>query len=263
MFKRISTVFAFAVLCLSSLQVSAQSHIIIGSSNNITKNVEVKPFTHLKLEGSLDVVYTMITVGEPRVEFYGPDNIVEVLKATHDGQTLLIHYPSDMRFKKQGKLVARVFAPAPEKFTIVGSGDIQIPKGVSISESLSFNVSGSGDITGKSISSKDLQINVEGSGDVELTAVSVNNVTASVSGSGDIKLSGKTSKAVYTVVGAGDIDAKKLVADNVNVTVTGSGDVSCNAVNTLSGKVSGSGEIKYTGNPEVSLVNNRKGTKRL
>ena len=69
---------------------------------------------------------------------------------------------------------------------------------------------------------------------------------------------GKADVANYSVTGAGDINARKLPATQVSATVSGAGDILCNATTTLSASITGGGEIKYVGKPQVQCTTARK-----
>lgn len=113
-----------------------------------------------------------------------------------------------------------------------------------------ISLSGSGDIVGKTtIKTEKLETTMSGSGDITLD-VATNSVDASMSGSGDITFSGNTTDFSATISGSGDIKAFDLEADNVEATVSGSADIKVTANKMLQARVSGSGDIRYRGNPE-------------
>ena len=248
-----------AVLILSSVTACAQNRVI-GSKKYITKNVDVESFSHISALGSVNVYYTQTEGGKPQVEIYGSDNIVPLIEAFVEHNTLTVKFKKNTSIQNPGKLEIRVAAPAVESMKVTGSGDIFIPKGMSTS-SLALKVSGSGDIDGKKINCNNLDIAVSGSGDIKLTDIKATSLNATVSGSGDVHLEGTTVNASYQVAGSGDVTAHKLIADNVQASVAGSGDVTCHATKTLKGKVSGSGDVGYKGNPEISF--SKKGLRKL
>lgn len=113
-----------------------------------------------------------------------------------------------------------------------------------------ISLSGSGDIVGKTtLKTDDLETTMSGSGDITLD-VDAHTIDASMSGSGDITFSGTTTDFTATISGSGDIKAFDLEADNVKATVSGSADIKVTANKMLEARVSGSGDIRYRGNPE-------------
>ena len=114
----------------------------------------------------------------------------------------------------------------------------------------SIQFSGSGDVYFKEgINTTDMHISMSGSGDLtgKLTAKSVD---CSLTGSGDLTLSGSTENAKIRLVGSGDLSTRQLQTVNTYVEVVGSGDASVNATGSLNAKLSGSGDINYSGNPK-------------
>ncbi|MFS4416823.1 head GIN domain-containing protein [Maribacter sp. 2307ULW6-5] len=110
-------------------------------------------------------------------------------------------------------------------------------------------LSGSGDIVGSTtLGGNTLNTKMSGSGDITLD-VDVNTLKAILSGSGDMELSGRTTRFEATVSGSGDIEAFDLAADHVEATVSGSADIEVTAKESLSARVSGSGDIAYKGSP--------------
>jgi len=247
-----------AILILSTTTASAQKQIT-GSKTYITKDVSVGSFNHISVLGSPDLIYTQTNGGSPKIEIYGSDNLVPLIEVDVENNTLVVKYKKNTSFRN-GKIEVRVSAPAVESMKIQGSGDINIPNGFS-AQSLRLSVSGSGDIDGMNIACDNLVLSVSGSGDIDLKNVKATNIEATVSGSGDIDLSGTSVNAKYKVSGAGDVSAVNLKTENVEANVSGSGDITCYAEKILKGKVSGSGDVGYKGNPEISF--SKKGLKKL
>ena len=86
-----------------------------------------------------------------------------------------------------------------------------------------------------------------------------------VTGSGDVKVnSGIASNLEIKISGSGDIDTRNYQVEDINITSTGSGDSKIWVTETLTGKLSGSGDILYKGNPKVSVNDTGSGdVKRL
>lgn len=123
----------------------------------------------------------------------------------------------------------------------------------------SIQFSGSGDVYFKEgINSTDMQISMRGSGDLtgKITATSVE---CSLTGSGDLRLSGRAENAKVKLFGSGDLSARELQTVNTYVELVGSGDASVNATGSLNAKLSGSGDINYSGNPK-SISKSKSGS---
>lgn len=94
-----------------------------------------------------------------------------------------------------------------------------------------------------------------GSGDIEVHGITGPEFTIDISGSGDVELDGEVDELFAEISGSGEIDARKLVAKDVDIEISGSGEAVVNALASLSGEVSGSGDIRYLGEPEVVRTN--------
>lgn len=96
---------------------------------------------------------------------------------------------------------------------------------------------------------------IVGSGDASIQGVKGKAFACGISGSGDIKANGNADKLDATISGSGDMDLSHLRARDASASISGSGDIQVNVTGSLSGVVSGSGSIRYSGNPKnVSRV---------
>lgn len=113
-----------------------------------------------------------------------------------------------------------------------------------------LSVSGSGKMISETvIKSDELGLSVSGSGDLVLD-IDVAEVKSSVSGSGDVELRGKCRYNKLTISGSGEIDALDLLAEIAEIRISGSGDAEVHASKEIEARVSGSGSIRYKGNPD-------------
>lgn len=259
MFKKIAA-FSIGVAVLAlSMPVSAQKSVT-GNKDYKTKTLSLDNFTAVNLNGSPDVFYTQAS-GKPSVEIYAASNIIPLIETYVKDGTLIVQYKKNTSINNPGKVEIRVSGPAVSEFKVNGSGDIHLKNGIDTRNDVNFMVNGSGDIDGKSINCNNLTVNVRGSGDIRLTNVKSKYTEVKVHGSGDIYLNGETENADYNVHGSGDISAVDLKAENVSAYVHGSGDIKCHAVRKLSGRVNGSGDVGYKGNPEIDF--SKKGLRKL
>jgi hypothetical protein len=111
-----------------------------------------------------------------------------------------------------------------------------------------INLTGAGSIYVKQKIKNDVRIYLDGSGCVNLS-VNANNAKAYVLGTGTIKVKGKAQNFKCRVIGSGKISAHSLDAGNVDALVSGSGDAGVQSRDTLTGRISGSGSIAFSGEP--------------
>ena len=116
-------------------------------------------------------------------------------------------------------------------------------------------VSGSGSITsnGTLTDADQIELKVSGSGDLN-SLVDAPLVSAGVSGSGTLTLRGRTKDFNCSVSGSGDLKCTDLLSENTTANVSGSGTAHVFASVNLNAKVSGSGDIVYSGNPASPVI---------
>ena len=118
----------------------------------------------------------------------------------------------------------------------------------------SLAMSGSGDITSKDvIKGNSLKMAVAGSGDIKID-MDVQMAKSAISGSGDIKLSGKATEFEAAVSGSGDVEAYDLKTEKAELKIAGSGSIGISVEKEIIARVSGSGDIKYKGQPRIEDI---------
>jgi hypothetical protein len=90
---------------------------------------------------------------------------------------------------------------------------------------------------------------VGGTGAMKISGVDTKDFTAHVSGTGNMTVQGNTGSLKATVSGTGGMDTTKLAAGDVDVRVSGTGDAKVNATKSILAHASGTGDVRYTGNP--------------
>ena len=112
------------------------------------------------------------------------------------------------------------------------------------------SVSGSGNLESQGTFTCDfLDLNVSGSGNLQFDA-KANEIEANISGSGNMRLSGKSEAVDMVISGSGRLRASDLVADRYSVRISGSGNCDIHVNSVLDARITGSGTIRYSGNPE-------------
>lgn len=195
----------------------------------ITENRPVADdFRGISLLGSTDVV---VRQGDKlAITVTGPEDEVARTETVIDKNRLVIRQKDSKSWSMYSKgVTVTVVMPTIEAVTITGSGDLR---------------------TEGSFTGTDLALSVNGSGDLRLAASLSGAVTTTVVGSGDVRLSGRCASHSVKVSGSGDIHAEQMQATAATVKISGSGDVSVAATESLDASVSGSGDVRYAGNPK-------------
>jgi len=225
----IRTLSVFAILvCFTAATSHAQR--VKGNGKLIENTRQVGDFDALGVSGSFDVF--LVKGQEGKVIVNVEQNLEPYLITEVKNGTLKVRWKkgTNVRTTKSTKVT-------------VHFGDLS---GVALS--------GSGDIVSKDpITTDELDIAVAGSGDInlELDAMEAN---AAVSGSGDIELSGTSKSFSAAVAGSGDIEAYDLQSEKAVLKISGSGTIHAQVSNELIARISGSGNVKYKGNPRIEDV---------
>ena len=243
---------------------------IKASNTYVTKEIRTANFTKIQLTGSAEITYEQ-RQGQPRVEVYTSDNVLEALDINVEGSALKIGFKKGYKIS-YNELKIKVQSPNIEGLYISGSGDVDLKPGIktdhlvlSIAGSgdidlhdltatnLEITIAGSGDVEGNLVKCSALKSSIAGSGDIDLKNLTAATVKASIAGSGEMEFMGTADTASYSIAGSGDIKARDLVVKHVEASTTGSGDIECHATEFLKIRTTGNGSVGYKGNPQLDL----------
>ncbi len=195
---------------------SFTNHCTYGSGVRAETTRETADFHAIELALAADVT---VRVGEPTsIRLSGDDNILpDVTTEVSDG-VLVIELEGNYSF--QNDLALSISTPGLDRFTIEGSGDIDI-QGVA-AERLALEIEGSGSIRAQGNARK-LDASIAGSGEMVLTELSVDEAELSIDGSGSMCV--RVDQGLrYSIEGSGDI---RYAGDpDLQGDVEGSGSVS-------------------------------------
>lgn len=220
---------AFLISLIANAQwSSSDQNKVKGNGKVITDTRTTSDYDAIKISGSFNV--DLVAGKEGKIILKGEENLVSAIKVEVEDNVLKIYVEKGANIRpSMGKKI-----------------EVTIPF-EKISE---LSLSGSGDIQTKStIKNNKFVAKLSGSGNFNL-AVDASNLELNLSGSGNVSLKGNADNFITKLSGSGDIDAVSLQSKNVDVNVSGSGNSRVNCNESLTARVSGSGDIKYTGNPE-------------
>ena len=87
---------------------------------------------------------------------------------------------------------------------------------------------------------------------VEAKGIQTDSLVIAVSGSGDISISGESPEQKIAISGSADYKAEDFHTKDTTIAISGSGKVVVAVSNRLDVKVSGAGDVRYVGKPEVT-----------
>jgi carbon monoxide dehydrogenase subunit G len=186
-------------------------------------------FKKLTVKGSMDVYLTQGPVQAAVIE--AEDNILPYIELVKEGDELIVRMKRNISISTNEDIKVTLVAPHVTSLNLTSSGNIKLVNTLSNEESVTINVTGSGDIMG----------------DVHSPEVNSN-----VTGSGNVTVTGETKDLNINIAGSGDFNGKKLMAENADVNIAGSGNADVHASVRLEAKIIGSGDVNYMGNPSLS-----------
>ena len=248
---------AFGVLMLCVTLVQAQT--------KETRNVNTFTKIAFRVPGKL----YLRQGSTQKLEIEGKKDVLEKIETRVEGSRLVIEH-EDEKFWRWGndeKVNIYITVKDVEGLSVGGSGDL-IGQTKIVAEDIDLNVSGSGNMRIEVEASGDMESDVSGSGNIDLRGKCKNfnsDVSGSgrvtlalnasgradfgVSGSGKIEASGVASNVKANISGSGKVLAADLETNSCDVRITGSGDVEINVKNELNANITGSGSVRYKGNP--------------
>ncbi len=202
---------------------------VIGQGPLVTEERSVAAFTMIEAEFPGDVV--LVQGASPMVKAQARENIINDLYTTVDNGILKIKLRNGLRLTTGTSLKVYVTIPVIKRISLMGSGNV----------------------TADQVRSSDLDIELTGSGNMVIGKLEADNVYGELSGSGNMTFNGGSTRYLaFRLTGSGDLRAEHFSAVDAELSLTGSGSATVRASNTLKAVISGSGNINYYGNPEVT-----------
>lgn len=92
-------------------------------------------------------------------------------------------------------------------------------------------------------------LSISGSGTIVADGIKESAFSVNIAGSGEITTKGTADSCDVAVSGSGQIEDEELVTHDAEVAIAGSGSVTVYADHSLDASITGSGSIRYLGNP--------------
>ena len=216
------TVFAFL---LSTTFSCAQWKKIKGDGNITTINRSTGSYEGLKAAGPMD--FRLVEGKEGSISIKGDANLMDYIITEVKDNKLVVKVKNGVNLKPSQTIVITVPYESINYVALAGSGDI---------ENSGF------------IKAEAFEVALAGSGDIKLQ-VDSQSVVSSIAGSGDIELKGSTIDLIVKITGSGDFDGKSLESTNVTAKITGSGGANIICNGELNVRITGSGDVNYSGKP--------------
>ena len=227
---------ALLVICIGCQSFSGSDEVIKGNGKIETKSFPESDFNAVCIKGgwTADIRYSETF----SIQIETDENIFPDLDISVAGTTLNIGFKSGYSISPTQCKVS-ITMPALIKLQTVGSltaviSSFNIPK-----DSMSIDISGSGNITARDIT--------------------VNTLKVDISGSGDFSATGKAENMIADVSGSGDIKTTDFETEKADISISGSGSAKVWVTRHLKAYISGSGSVHYKGNPVIETKSSGSG----
>ena len=241
------------------------SATVLWAQTKETRSVDTFTKISFRVPGKL-----YLRQGSPqKVVIEGKKDILAEIETNVDEDRLVIGKEGkwDWKWGSDDEVNVYITVKDIEGLSVGGSGDL-IGETKIITNNINLNVSGSGNMKVEVDASGDLESDVSGSGNIDLkgkcrsfssdvsgsgkvflSLQSSGPAAFGVTGSGKIEASGTASRVKASISGSGKILAADLETDRCEVRIAGSGDIEINVKNELDANITGSGNVRYRGNP--------------
>lgn len=184
----------------------------------------------------------IITQGDSEsLTIKGSDNVVPLVKTTVSNGVLALSLEKGV------------------DFTGINSNNV-LTFTITVKNLNDLAVSGAGKVTMDTLSTKDMEIVMSGAGDVKLDHLTADSLNVNISGVGPVETAGEATTAKIDISGAGNFKGSDFKVQKAEINISGIGGAEVWVTDTLTGTISGGGNVKYYGNPKVDTTTTGVGT---
>jgi hypothetical protein len=187
--------------------------------------------------------------GDYKIEVTSDENLLPYISTRVSGDKLHLGFKHSMWVVRKTELSFDVTLPELSGISCSGSGEIEVDA-FSGNEFSAF-LSGSCDIKAEGLDYQSISFGSSGSGAIK-AIVQSSDFKLHCSGSGDVSVMGSAVNAELSLSGSADVDARNFAAQEARIGSSGSSRVEMRVVKTLNAHISGSGVVRYCGDPTVS-----------
>lgn len=198
-----------------------------GDGNLTVESRAVVGFTGIYNSSEYDV--RVVVGNETSLQVEADENLQQYIKTYVQDNSLVIEAEDNRCLESVNPIQITVSCPSLSRVVSNGSGDI--------------------DVYG--FTADYFSVTLSGSGDIDISdLVITNEISITNTGSGYLTIDGKASNSINALSGSGHMNLDRFRVNNCSVNLAGSGDMRVSFINTLTGIISGSGDIHYYGPTE-------------
>lgn len=222
---------SFLVLGCGFINLS-RVDLVTPSDTIITEARQVTDFSKINLSTFGRMV---ITQGEESsLTITGADNLVPLVKTSVDNGVLTIRMDEDIDIRNLDKENTLTYT-------------------ITVKDLAGLTVSGLGDVEMDALNTNRLTVVMSGAGQVKLGQLTAEALDVTLSGLGNVEAAGEVTELVVEISGAGNLEAGDLKSQTAQVNIPGLGSATVWVTDSLTGEISGGGNVSYYGDPQLSF----------
>jgi hypothetical protein len=227
------TFFAF-IIYFSGCKKDNNDDCIVGNGDLKQETRDVGNFNKINATGAFNISFSQ--TNSAQVDLFGDSNILPIISTTVSQGNLSITTLDDNCYSSQNMIEVTATSPQFDGITLEGAGKIEA----------------------HNITTDQLRFETNGSATIN-SSFTADLITVTISGSGDAQLTGNAEHGGFEISGAGSIQASTLNVDICTITIEGAGDISIHVNNEMTVVINGSGNVYYTGDPDINSQINGTG----
>jgi hypothetical protein len=215
-----------ALICMHAATAQKTAQVTLGSGKIATEKRVLENYNAIYVSGPFHI--RLVSGNETAITLKADNNIISLITTeVKDNVLMIMPMPGKLfRSSKGNKMTINVPFKMMKKISLSGSGSIT-----------------SGDAI-----LDDVKVTLDGAGNIDLKLKS-DKAEACVLGSGTMKLRGTAAAFKCKIVGSGSVQSASLDAADVDVVISGSGEARVRSSNIIKGRITGSGNVAFTGDP--------------
>jgi len=253
--KKSSVVVMIFVIGFSATCLSCVIFPVMGNGHLVSTERAVSSFEKIDISGSTEVLFHESQAY--RVVITVDSNLYDYVDIFTRNKELNIKTKNgNYSFTR---FLVDVYCPVLTGVSMSGSGSFAAMDKITTS-SFESDISGSGKIEG-TIECRDFSARVSGSGRMNNNIV-CDSLSANISGSGAITIAGTGKDSNVKISGSGAFNGIDFKTNNASAQINGSGSMSIWVLDYLKANISGSGGVRYRGNPRIDFSGSGSGRLR-